>query len=72
MSERVLDVIKQKFGEAILKTHSQFGDDVLSSDPFEQSLGLRFTLWMVALSPLVTRPVSDSITPRATSSDRAR
>ena len=33
---------------------ARFFDDVLASVPFEQSLGLRFTLWMVALSPLFT------------------
>jgi len=31
-----------------------FFDDVLAKIPFEQSLGLRVTLWMIALSPLFT------------------
>ncbi len=33
---------------------ARFFDDVLSTVPFEQSLGLRVTLWMVALAPLFT------------------
>jgi NADH-quinone oxidoreductase subunit C len=33
MSERVLEVLKGKFGDAILKTHSQFGDDTAIVDP---------------------------------------
>jgi hypothetical protein len=33
---------------------ARFFDDVLASVPFEQSLGLRFTLWMIALAPLFT------------------
>lgn len=31
-----------------------FFDDVLAKIPFEQSLGLRVTLWMIALAPLFT------------------
>jgi hypothetical protein len=31
-----------------------FLEDMLSSVPLEQSLGIRLTLWMVALAPLVT------------------
>lgn len=42
MSERVLDVIKQKFGEAILKTHSQFGDDTAIVDPKSWKAVCRF------------------------------
>jgi hypothetical protein len=33
---------------------ARFFDSVLASVPFEQSLGLRFTLWMIALAPLFT------------------
>lgn len=33
---------------------ARFFDDVLASIPFEQSLGLRVTLWMIALAPLFT------------------
>jgi NADH-quinone oxidoreductase subunit C len=33
MSERVLEVIKQKFGAGVLSTHSQFGDDTAIVDP---------------------------------------
>ena len=33
MSERVLEVIKQRFGAAIVETHSQFGDDTAVIDP---------------------------------------
>jgi hypothetical protein len=33
---------------------ARFFDDVLASIPFEQSLGLRATLWMIALAPLFT------------------
>lgn len=33
---------------------ARFFDDVLARVPFEQSLGLRFTLWMIALAPLFT------------------
>jgi NADH-quinone oxidoreductase subunit C len=33
MSERVLDVIKKRFGDAIVETHSQFGDDTAVIDP---------------------------------------
>jgi NADH-quinone oxidoreductase subunit C len=33
MSERVLEVIKQKFGAGVLQTHSQFGDDTAIVDP---------------------------------------
>ena len=33
---------------------TRFFDGVLASIPFEQSLGLRFTLWMIALAPLFT------------------
>jgi len=33
---------------------ARFFDDVLSTIPLEQSLGLRVTLWMVALAPLFT------------------
>lgn len=33
---------------------ARFFDDVLARIPFEQSLGLRFTLWMIALAPLFT------------------
>ncbi|MBX3192722.1 MAG: hypothetical protein KF819_37410 [Labilithrix sp.] len=33
---------------------SRFLDDVIRTVPFEQSFGLRFTLWVVALSPLFT------------------
>ncbi len=33
---------------------ARFFDDVLSAIPLEQSLGLRVTLWMVALAPLFT------------------
>jgi NADH-quinone oxidoreductase subunit C len=27
MSKKVLDVLKSEFGDAVLETHSQFGDD---------------------------------------------
>ena len=33
---------------------AQFFDDVLARVPFEQSLGLRATLWLIALAPLFT------------------
>lgn len=33
---------------------ARFFDSVLASIPFEQSLGLRVTLWMIALAPLFT------------------
>lgn len=33
---------------------ARFFDDVLARIPFEQSLGLRVTLWMIALAPLFT------------------
>ena len=33
---------------------ARFFDRVLASIPFEQSLGLRLTLWMIALAPLFT------------------
>ena len=33
---------------------ARFFDGVLASVPFEQSLGLRVTLWMIALAPLFT------------------
>jgi hypothetical protein len=33
---------------------ARFFDDVLATIPLEQSLGLRATLWMVALAPLFT------------------
>ncbi len=33
---------------------ARFFDDVLAKIPFEQSLGLRVTLWMIALAPLFT------------------
>ena len=33
---------------------ARFFDDVLGSIPLEQSLGLRMTLWMIALAPLFT------------------
>jgi NADH-quinone oxidoreductase subunit C len=33
MSERVLEVIKAKFGAGVLETHSQFGDDTAIVDP---------------------------------------
>lgn len=39
----------------VASMHSaRFFDDVLSAIPLEQSLGLRVTLWMVALAPLFT------------------
>jgi NADH-quinone oxidoreductase subunit C len=33
MSERVLEVLKSKFGSAVLETHSQLGDDTAVLDP---------------------------------------
>ncbi len=33
MSQRVLHALKEKFGAAILETHSQFGDDTAVVDP---------------------------------------
>jgi NADH-quinone oxidoreductase subunit C len=42
MSEKVLEVIKQKFGEAILSTHSQFGDDTAVIDPKSWKAVCRF------------------------------
>jgi NADH-quinone oxidoreductase subunit C len=33
MSERVLQVLREKFGVAILETHSRFGDDTAIVDP---------------------------------------
>lgn len=33
---------------------ARFFDDVLATVPFEQSLGLRLTLWIIALAPLFT------------------
>jgi hypothetical protein len=33
---------------------ARFFDGVLADIPFEQSLGLRLTLWMIALAPLFT------------------
>jgi hypothetical protein len=39
----------------VLSMHpARFFDSVLASIPFEQALGLRITLWMVALAPLFT------------------
>ena len=36
MSERVLEVLKEKFGAAILETHAQFGDE--TAKEFETAL----------------------------------
>ena len=33
MSERVLEVLKKRFGNAVVETHSQFGDDTAVIDP---------------------------------------
>lgn len=33
MSKRVLDLLKEKFGAAILETHAQFGDDTAVIEP---------------------------------------
>lgn len=33
MSKKVLDLLKEKFGAAILETHAQFGDDTAVIDP---------------------------------------
>jgi NADH-quinone oxidoreductase subunit C len=33
MSKAVLDVLKQRFGDAVLETHAQFGDDTAVLDP---------------------------------------
>ena len=33
MSARVLDLLKEKFGAAILETHAQFGDDTAVIEP---------------------------------------
>jgi NADH-quinone oxidoreductase subunit C len=33
LSQKVLDALKQRFGAAILETHSQFGDDTAVVDP---------------------------------------
>lgn len=33
MSKAVLDLLKQRFGDAILETHSEFGDDTAVVDP---------------------------------------
>lgn len=39
----------------VLSMHpARFFDGVLASIPFEQALGLRVTLWMIALAPLFT------------------
>jgi hypothetical protein len=39
----------------IVRLHpARFFDDLLVDAPFEQSLGLRFALWIVALAPLFT------------------
>jgi hypothetical protein len=39
----------------VLSMHpARFFDSVLASIPFEQALGLRVTLWMIALAPLFT------------------
>ena len=42
MSERVLEVIKQKFGASVLETHSQFGDDTVILDPKSWKAVCRF------------------------------
>jgi NADH-quinone oxidoreductase subunit C len=42
MSERVLEVIKQKFGAGVLETHSQFGDDTVILDPRSWKAVCRF------------------------------
>lgn len=42
MSERVLEVLKEKFGAAILETHSQFGDDTAVVDPKSWKAVCRF------------------------------
>src|SRR5689334_18770459 len=33
MSKKVLEILKQRFGEAILETHSQHGDDTAVIEP---------------------------------------
>ncbi|MDB4942467.1 MAG: hypothetical protein JWP97_2001 [Labilithrix sp.] len=41
--------------QGVLSMHpARFLEDVLMHAPFEQSVGLRLTLWMVALAPLFT------------------
>ena len=42
MSERVLEVIKSKFGAGVLETHSQFGDDTVIVDPKSWKAVCRF------------------------------
>jgi len=42
MSERVLEAIKKKFGDAVLQTHSQFGDDTAIVDPKSWKAVCRF------------------------------
>lgn len=42
MSERVLEVLKAKFGDVVLKTHSQFGDDTAIVDPKSWKAVCRF------------------------------
>jgi NADH-quinone oxidoreductase subunit C len=42
MSERVLEVIKAKFGAGVLETHSQFGDDTVVLDPKSWKAVCRF------------------------------
>lgn len=46
---------RSRLPHGVVSMHpARFFDDVLASVPFEQSLGLRVTLWMVALAPLFT------------------
>ena len=50
MSARVLDVIKERFGEAVVETHSQFGDDTAVIDPKRWKAVCRFLRDDVAMS----------------------
>ncbi len=47
--------IRSHLPHGIAQMHpAQFFDDILAKVPFEQSLGLRVTLWLIALAPLFT------------------
>jgi NADH-quinone oxidoreductase subunit C len=50
MSERVLEVLKKRFGDAIVETHSQFGDDTAVIDPKRWKEVCRFLRDDVAMS----------------------
>ena len=46
---------RSKLPHGVASMHpARFFDSMLASIPFEQFLGLRLTLWMIALAPLFT------------------